>query len=62
MQRLVLALIALAVVAGLVMLLWRGVRSGAGSGTEVATSGPASRISFMLLLGVIAYVAFVGAG
>lgn len=58
MQRLILAVLALAVVGILVTLLWRGVRQPGGSGTELATSGPAARIAFPLLLAVIAYVAF----
>lgn len=62
MQRLALAVLALAVVAGLVTLLWRGVRPAEASGTDVVTSGPAARISYALLLGVIAYVAFLGDG
>ena len=62
MQRLVLALLALAIVAILVGLLWRGVKGGE-TGTEVAvTSGAASRIAYALLLGVIGYVAFLGEG
>jgi uncharacterized membrane protein YedE/YeeE len=62
MQRLVLALMALAIVAILVGLLWRGVK-GDETGTEVAvTSGAASRIAYALLLGVIGYVAFLGEG
>ena len=63
MQRLVLALMALAVVAILVGLLWRGVKGGETGGSEVAvTSGAASRIAYALLLGVIGYVAFLGEG
>ena len=62
MQRLVLALLALAIVAILVGLLWRGVKGGE-PGTELAvTSGAASRIAYALLLGVIGYVAFLGEG
>lgn len=63
MQRLVLALLALGLVAGLVTLLWRGVRSERPSpGTELATSGPVARIAYVLLLGVIAYAAFLEPG
>ena len=64
MQRLVLALLALAIVAILVGLLWRGVKGDeTGTRTEVAvTSGAASRIAYALLLGVIGYVAFLGEG
>lgn len=62
MQRLVIVLLVLAVLAILATILWRGVRGGT-EGTDLAvTSGPASRIAYVLLLGVIGYVAFLGDG
>lgn len=64
MQRLVLALLFLAVIAGLIALLARGVAAALGpkgGGPAFPTEDMMQKIAYFLLLCLIVYVSFSGA-
>ena len=68
MQRLALALLAVAALAAALALLWSGFRrmvsDGRGAGTGVAERGDGAvqKLAFVLLLGLVLYVTAFGGG